>query len=153
MLNRQWSLIILLASPAIYGDVRVVDTSISKSAKIFSVTIENAGSNAVAQGYIATRFITPGREVPWVDNWEQSYSVAGGVEQGETYTLELAAPPKIADIQEHEIAVEVFFFSAFSVDREPLNDDAEFVVAELERYRLESEALQAEIDEMMEGAQ
>ena len=143
----------LFISAAAYGEVSVIDTSVSKKTKAFEVIIENTGLSSVAQGYISARFVTPGREVPWVDNWEQSYSVPGGIEPGETYTLELAAPAEVADIQDYEVAAEVFFFSAFSVDREPLNDDAEFVVAELERYRLESEALQAEIDEMMEGAQ
>ncbi|UQI41939.1 hypothetical protein [Vreelandella venusta] len=143
-----WALFI---SAAAYGDVSVIDTHVSKEPLRFEVTIENEAPKAVARGYIAARFITPGREVPWVESWEQSYSVPGGIEHGEVYTLELAAPPEIADIKDYEVAAEVFFFSAFSMDKAPLNDDAEFVVSELERHRLESEALQAELDELMEN--
>ncbi|UYV20911.1 hypothetical protein K1Y77_17265 (plasmid) [Halomonas qaidamensis] len=149
MLKKEWSLILVFISKIAYGDVVVIDTHVSKDPLIFEVTIENASDTAVARGYIAAHFVTPGREVPWVSSWEQHYSVPGGVENGEAYTLELSAPPEIADIQDYEVTAEVFFFSAFSENRAPLNDDAEFVAAELERQRLESEALQADLDEMM----
>ncbi|MGP5325912.1 hypothetical protein [Vreelandella titanicae] len=131
------------------ADVSVIDTHVSKEAPVFEIVIENAGASAVARGHIATRFITPGREVPWVDSWEQSYSVPGGIEPGEKRTIQLAAPPEINEIKEYDVTAEVFFFSAFSQNRAPLNGDAEHVVRELERHERESKALQAELEEMM----
>lgn len=150
MLKKEWSLILVFISTAAYSDVLVIDTHVSKDPLIFEVTIENTSASAVARGYISAHFVTPGREVPWVKSWEQHYSVPGGVENGEVYTLDLSAPPDIAEIQDYEVAAEVFFFSAFSEDNAPLNDDAEYVVQELERHERESQALQAELEEILD---
>ena len=131
------------------ADVSVMETRVIKDPPAFEVVIENTGTSAVARGYIATRFKTPGREVPWVDSWEQSYSVPGGVEPGERYNLQLPAPLELQEITQHEITAEVYFFSAFNYENVPLNTDAEYVVQELERHERESQALQAELEEMM----
>ena len=131
------------------ADVSVVETRVIKDPPAFEVVIENTGTSAVARGYIATRFRSPDREVPWVDAWEQSYSVPGGVEPGERYILKLSAPPDLQEITQYDVTAEVYFFSAFSYKNAPLNADAEYVVQELERHERESQTLQAELEEMM----
>lgn len=144
----QASLVISIAN----ADVSVMETRVIKAPAddpALEVVIENTGASSVARGYIATRFKSPDREVPWVDAWEQSYSVPGGVEPGERYTLTLPAPPELQEITQHEVTAEVYFFSAFNYDQEPLNADAEHVVQELERLAQESQALQAELEEAM----
>ncbi|UQI42527.1 hypothetical protein [Vreelandella venusta] len=149
MLSKKWFFSLIFISTATHSDVNVIDTHVSKKPLMLELTIENTSPSAVARGYIATRFKTPGREVPWIDSWEQSYSVPGGVEPGERYNLQLPAPPELQEITQHEITAEVYFFSAFNYENAPLNADAEYVVQELERHERESQALQAELKEMM----
>ncbi|RUR34470.1 hypothetical protein [Vreelandella nanhaiensis] len=137
-----------LLSMSAQADVAVIDASLLPDALGFEVIIENSGDRAVARGYIAARFITPGRAVPWVDSWEQSYHVPGGVEPGDTYALEIDAPGEIQSIKNYEVVPEVIFFSAFDVDGVPLNEDAEVAIEALEADRRETEALLRQLEEL-----
>ncbi|WP_252109045.1 MULTISPECIES: hypothetical protein [unclassified Halomonas] len=133
---------------AAQADVHIVDANLLPDASSFEVLIENSGDRSVARGYIATRFITPGRSVPWVDSWEQSYAVPGGVEPGETHMLKMDAPVEVESIDGYEIVPDILFFSAFDVSGAPLNDDAEAVMRSLEADRRETEELLKQLNEL-----
>ncbi|MGO3056990.1 MAG: hypothetical protein ACTID3_08670 [Halomonas sp.] len=134
-----------------HADVAVTHARLLPDTPSFEVIIENSGDRAVARGYIAARFITPGREVPWLDSWEQPYNVPGGVEPGESYPLKFGVPEEIERIDGYEIVPDVHFLSAFDVNGEPLNEDAETVMKNLEANRRETEALLKQVEELMGG--
>lgn len=56
---------------------------------VIEMTITNGTAHAVSRAYFRGRVVSPGRSIPWIEE-DFNYSIAGGVEPGETQELHLS---------------------------------------------------------------
>lgn len=56
---------------------------------VIEMTITNGTVHAVSRAYFRGRVVSPGRSIPWIEE-DFNYSIAGGIEPGETQELRLS---------------------------------------------------------------
>lgn len=101
-----------------WAEIKVIDTEFHYDAfnSTYNMIVENSSDIPIARLEYRSVFITPGRSVPWADE-SGGLDIPGGIEPGETRTLEYIMAPLDAErAGDQEVVVEIYDLVGVGLD-------------------------------------